>query len=170
MDFFRLVIDKPYSNYPKMKNWYGKIETQKLCYGNAHNMPKRQLLFVERDTNLYFTDVIVNPFFVVSDTARDTIRMYDQTIPFHELVLLEKETGKLQVYHIPFLKMMKCVNVDRSAVHVFEERQELLQRNAIFKYDYKNETDIIARLDLVESLLRRKMTGFSVEPVIIRGV
>lgn len=172
MEFYKLIADKNYSNGPQLIDWYEKFDTTKLVYGYAHTFPQRELIFIKHNKELVFPSVVVSPFLMVSDETRDVLLMYDRHIPFHQLVLLENNSSSMKVYNVPFLKGVTCSKMEQKSdenVYFLDVHEKELARMAIFTFEYKMQRNVVVRLDILESLLRRRTSGFSIEKMNIRG-
>ncbi len=173
MEYFKIMSDKAYSNGPKIKDWYGRINTKQICYGYAHTFPERMLFFVEDNAKLIFTQYVAYPFVLVNDEARKVISRYDKNVPFKKVVLLEYKHKKMQVYNLPFLHHFMLIEkktIEDKVCYYLDVREKELRQKRIFQFMEYDKTITIMKLDMVESLLRRKVTGFTIEPVVIRGL
>lgn len=173
MEYFKLLQDKNYSNGPKIVNWYGKINTQEICYGNAHKFPERMLFHVESDKEMCFTEVVLQPFLLVDSECKKMFQLYEPKTPFRNVVLLDAKYKRMNLYQMPFLKKVELVEkkmlAEGEALIVKMPEKELV-RKSIFQIVDKEKTVTIIRLDLLESILRRKANGFKIEPVKVKGI
>lgn len=172
MKYYEMILDKDYANGPKIMNWFEKINPDEMCYGFAHKYPKRLLFYVKKNAELVFPDIVLHPFLLVSDETQNVIKTYCDYIPFHHIVLMTKSGKKMRVYQQPFienLKVMKSEVKEGVDCYYFEREDFYVQRIPIFQFEYKMEKHYVIRLDLLESILRRNQTGFTIKPVEIRG-
>ena len=86
-------------------------------------------------------------------------------LPFRQTVLLDGESGLSEVYYIPLLKRISCLHED-SKLNVGRTRIEnaVLSRTAIkdtpfFRIEDISDAYIVARMDVVESILKRNPRG-----------
>lgn len=175
MRFFILKTDKQFDTAPNILNWYPVVDTRFIRRGSSHRLPKRELLYIRSNPNTVFTDVIHRPFFLGTSVVRDVIKMYEPVTPFKELVLLDRENALTEVYYLPILEHCDCLapqselNMDRSVIKRAVIDMDAVGDKSIFYIDRVSSLYVVARLDLVESLLRRSVRGMGLEPVDIMG-
>ena len=171
MKYYCLTIDKRYSNVPVIKNWYGKIEKENIREDRSYLLPQRELLEIAENKNVFFTDVIISPFFLVSDLCKDVISMYEPKTKFKQIVLMDMKSSKHQVYHLPILKIISGIAAQKKVglVNIIENelkfKEDDVKDLSIFKVEANGITNIIIRLDLLESMLRRGAKGIGIHEV-----
>lgn len=173
MKYFLLQTNPIYLTSPNIINWYGKIETKNINMQNAYLLPKRELLFIQESANTIFTDIISKPFFLVSELIKEVILLYQTGTIWKEIILLDGKYEISKKYYLPIFKDVICLseksilNLDKSVIKKAVVKKEDLPEEAIFKVGGLKNTYIIARLDFVESILRRKAIGVGLVEVIV---
>ena len=89
MKFFLLGTDASYSNYPKIRNWFGRIDLRYANVNEAYKIPSRQLLMIEEYENTVFPSIINDPFPLISIEVKNVFDMYEPHIIYREVVLLD---------------------------------------------------------------------------------
>ena len=165
MRYFLLKTDPKYNTSPVIENWYPTIDVRLICKEKGHKLPKRELLFIQSNPDTVFTDIIDFPFFLGTKMVRDVIKMYEPTTQFKEIILLDRKNATSEIYYIPLLEHCDCLAPEselsrgRDTLITAVLDPEKIEDRSIFYF--------VARLDLVESLLRRGGRGIGLERCII---
>lgn len=165
MKFYILGTDTAYTNYPKIKKWYGKIDPRDFNIRDAHKIPNRQLFTIHESENTVFTSIVDNPFPLVTAEVRDVFNMYEPHIIYKEIVLLDAQYEKVEAYYLPILEEIQCLreeseyNMDKSIIKKGIIDYEKTEGKAIFRLGGFEHYYMVGRLDLVESILKRRVKG-----------
>lgn len=151
MRYFRLVNDEK-NAMPRVINWYPDVNPKKFVRENAGRLPHVITLDMKLDIDFVYTDVITNPFLLLSKEASGIVHMYDETIPLLCVVLFEKEKGENAVYYMPLLEEAESGSLMKMDRPIFKMRQGV-------------NGSVIVRMDLAESLLMREATGMTLAEV-----
>ncbi len=171
MEYYCLKVDKRYTDAPVVKNWYGKLKRENICLEKAHLLPKRELLEITYNSKVVFTDIITFPYFLVSDMCKKVISKYEPNTIYRQIVLMDIKSQKFQVYHLPILPQIAPIKQKRDylGLGVKEELPVLSEKDIgflkVFQVIELEKTYTIARLDVLESLLRRRAKGIDIEEV-----
>ena len=175
MKFFILGTDETFSNYPKLKSWFGKIDDRKFNIQDAYKIPKRQLLAIDESENTVFTSIIERPFPMVSAEVKAVFDMYEPHIIYKEVVLLDGKNEKTGVYYIPILPEVDCLDAESE----FNLNKSLIKRGiidyertggkAIFRLGGVGHYYMVGRLDLVESILKRNVRGIGLKELEVKN-
>ena len=152
MKYFLLHTDPQYTTAPDLLDWRDKIDPRYIRKGRSYRLPQRELLLIRENPDTVFTDVLSFPFFLVTQLGKDVICLYEPKTIFKELVLLDRANQAAEVYHLPILDAVDCL-------------AEKLGKQALFFLDGLKNTYVAARLDLVESLLKRGARGIGLTPL-----
>lgn len=144
------VLEQQMGNHiPNIINWYDKLDVRKINKKHHNELPSIIMLDIKRVSDTIFPDMIFYPIFLVSKEVMEVIKMYDDMIIYHSVVLNDvKETGG-SIYFLPILEEI----LDASE----------LKKNSIilgYKVD-QNKRNIVIRGDLLESILFRETIGIS---------
>lgn len=171
MKYFLLHTDPQYTTAPDLLDWRDKIDPRYIRKGRSYRLPQRELLLIRENPDTVFTDVLSFPFFLVTQLGKDMICLYEPKTIFKEMVLLDRANQAAEVYHLPILDAVDCLsdqsewNADRSVLRRGVLRAEKLGKQALFFLDGSKNTYVAARLDLVESLLKRGARGIGLTPL-----
>jgi len=164
MTYFVLEVHPAYSP-PQIKNWFGVLDQKSLKQKNRTLLPKHAAFRMENHMHTVYTDIILNPCFLVSKGVMEVIRLYEPRLRFESLILLNQEKKIIRTYHLPKLEELDVLtansrfNRDKSVLYHAEIDATKTKKKAIFQVANIGHPCILIRLDLVESLLRRKAVG-----------
>ncbi len=169
MKFYLLGTDAAYTNYPKIKKWFGRIDPRDFNIHDAHKIPHRQICMIHENENTVFTSIVDAPFPLVSVEVRKVFDMYEPHIIYKEIVLLDQQHGKAEVYYLPILEELECLNekseynLDKSIIRKGVIDYEKTEGKAIFRLKGFDHYYMVGRLDLVESILKRNVKGIGLK-------
>lgn len=165
MRYFILEQDKGYADIPNPVNWF-----QKLGPGDAmksvQNFPDREIFMVRTGDSPIFPDFMTDPMVMVTEKVKKCLWLYEPNIPVKEIVLLDRQKRMTRNYYVPKFAELDCLtegskytnwNYDLEYAELDEEK---IGDKAIFMLKGPEKRNIVARMDVVESLLRRGAKGF----------
>jgi len=171
MDFFVLEMAPEYTA-PEPLDWYGKLDSKTILQTSYSQMPEHQVFHIKEHMQLVFTDVILFPCFLVSYDAMKIIQLYEPKLRFKRVLLYSVKQKKSMAYYVPFLEVVDCLLdqkstgiADRTKIGLKQINSEKIGDRALVRASNATETRVLVRLDLVESLLRRKMIGIGLREV-----
>ncbi len=162
MKYFEIFADKRYIPPCPLK-WYGRFDRKTLERTSFYDIPKHSLLLVEEHQHMVFTDIVTFPCFMVSETVKDIIQKYDTSIQFVRMIFYAKRRKENKVYYLPFLE--EAEGCRKEAVNFREaitQKNNTFQNRVIFEVREDNQSRIMVRMDLLESILRRGTIGVGV--------
>ncbi|MBS5794922.1 MAG: imm11 family protein [Lachnospirales bacterium] len=167
MKYFLISKDEIFNRAPDIINWY---EDERLINEkNLNLLENRKILKIRNEENIIWTDIISNPNFFVSEKVKEVINKYDNKIKFKQIILLDIIGAKAEVYYLPILKFIKCLSEESeifgNKIKKCVIKKEIIKDEKIFRIGDVNKRYIVARLDLVESILRRGARGLHLERV-----
>lgn len=163
MKYFKVSVDTNYVP-PALVGWWGIIDKKTLSHKSAFQMPKNLIFQVEDHMQMVFTDIITFPCLLVSQTVMDVIKMYDVDISSVRIVLFDKSRKRSKIYYLPFLDTVEY-HSDNVRVSLLSINKKHDEERAIMKTENDGKTEIIMRMDLVESILRRETIGIGLKEV-----
>ncbi|MCH5258668.1 MAG: hypothetical protein J1F18_02885 [Lachnospiraceae bacterium] len=173
MKFYILGTDIVYTNYPKIKKWFGRIDPRDFNIRDAHRIPDGQVFMIHESKNTVFTSIVDNPFPLITAEVRAVFDMYEPHIIYKEIVLLDAEYKKAEVYYLPILEEIQCLreesefNLDKSIIKKGIIDFEKTEGRAIFRLGGFNHYYMVGRLDLVESILKRDVKGIGLTELVV---
>lgn len=174
MRYFLLKPDKRYPNVPEVINWYQKEEAGRLLQGAYDRLPRRMLFPVKGDRDIQFFDMLFHPFFVISNPIKKVLELYEPHYFYKEIIYLNQKAHQAEEYFLPILPKISCLtedsqyNLDHSMVTKAVIDPSKVGDVSLFQLQEVKNRQMVIRLDLAESLLRRKAKGFLLEEACIR--
>lgn len=171
MKYFLLRTDPLFDTAPDIQNWYQQLDKRNIMGGRSHRIPSRQLMYIRPNENVFFTDVLSFPFFLVTSLIYDVIKLYEPRMLFKEIVLLDNVNANTCIYQLPILKPIDCLHnsskltLDHSKVIHAVLDADKIGDSCIFQLSGVSDTHVVARLDIVESFLRRGACGIGLEEI-----
>lgn len=164
MKYFIIERSKFYE--PNIINWYNKIDT-KTIYKKDVDSPI--IVEMEMGQKVFFPDIICFPTFMVSKEVAEIIYFYENDIKFKEVILFDLKKRRNGIYFIPLLEAVNCINqktefnLDNSIIKRLVLNKNSIKEKTIFRLGEIRTNYIIVRLDLIESILRRKAKGIGLK-------
>lgn len=141
----------------------GKKDTTVIAYVKEH-----------RGLELEYADYLEHPVLLIAEKLRNILQKYQTDAVFQRVMLIEKETGKQSPYCFMSPPVIACAHKEESRFDVRGNVAELVldadrveKRRIFLAEDYHKE--LLVRLDVAESILRRDSNGIWFEPVKIAG-
>lgn len=165
MKFYILGTDTVYSNYPKLKNWFGKVDSRNFNSHDSYKISARQILKIQENENTIFTSIIDNPFPLIKKEVKAVFDMYEPRIIYKEIILLDSKYKRAEQYYLPILEEVDCLhetsiyNMNKSLIKKGVIDYEKTEGKTIFRLSGFNHYYMVGRLDLVESILKRDVKG-----------
>lgn len=161
MKYFLLQTDSRLNTAPEILDWFQRIDRRNIQMGKSYRIENRQLFFIKSNPNTFFPDVLSFPFFMVSEKIMSVIKLYEPKTIFKEIVLLDRKYAKSWIYYIPVLEYLDCLS---DASSLTRDKSTIL--NAVINLNKVSDQSVfyvagvgnlytVARLDIVESILRR---------------
>lgn len=169
MRFFLMKPDKRFQNVPEIVNWYQNKEVRVLMKEEYTRLPKRILFGVKGDENTNYFDVLFHPFFLISERVQKIVSLYEPNLFYKEIIFLNQKMHQAETYYLPILPQIDCLteksqfNLDHSKVTRATICARKIGDTTIFRLSGVKDRQIIIRLDLAESLMRRMAKGFLLE-------
>jgi hypothetical protein len=173
MRYFRLEQDKRFTDIPYIMNGFNKIDGRKIRRDQSRSLPHRVLMELYPNPNTVFGDIILSPYLLLSEKAREAVNLYEQRLPYKQVVLLDSENALTNLYFLPILEVVDCLsaasemNRGRTVIRRAVLLKSKLPSPSIFRLDNVDCAQIIVRLDLAESLLRRGVRGIKLRETIV---
>lgn len=169
MKYF-LIRTEDGNQTPRLKDWFGAINLEKI-----NLMPEWTIFEIYEESFLLFPDILSSPYFLVSEKVKEIISLYSDQTMFKKVILLDKKNKKSKLYYLPILERIHCLakqsSLDKVKSKIFHGVIEIKKTKnlPILQVDDVSTTYVAARLDLVESILRREPKGIKLEELIING-
>ena len=167
MSYFVVDIHQDYVP-PNLKKWHGILDRKTLRGKKKNLIPKYSIFQTTHHMQTVFTDIILHPCFMVSEKVRQTIKVYEPSLRFEQITIVDSQTKKVGIYHIPILEELDALTSKRCEKGSMESIKidgEKTKEKAIFRIENKKKIYVLAHLNLVESLLRRKVIGIDLRAI-----
>lgn len=171
MEYFRLFQDQRYLHYPEIDNFYKRYRREYFSVASGNKIDDINVVFTPSTKNLDYIDLLDKQVILISSAVKDVFSLYDCSIFYKTFHLLNNLTGLSGLYYAPIIQEIKCLseksvcNLNRSVIKNIVLDFNSLKKASIFKIADINTDVLIVRLDVVESLLRRKVKGTIFEKV-----
>lgn len=173
MKYYKLADTPELSHAPKLKDWYGRFEVRNITLKGFPNLPDRELIFVESEPEMKFTDIVRFPFLLISPQVKKVIKMYREVCFTKEIVLYDQKNDRPELYYLPVLEENDQIQL---VIQQYEDgrcteqigqptRQKATVSKHLFWVTQGDKRHTILSLDLAESLIRRGVTGLGLKEV-----
>jgi len=167
MDYFIIRPDKRLVNPPKLSLPVNEKSSKAL---DLNIYPKPILVSVKTTGHYEYPDYFETPLMMISEKLKRIISKYERTITFQTAVLMNREQSHQEVYYVMNVPELDIASAEYKRDRLSGKKPELILieeniKNArIFKIkDAGNQ--LIIRLDVAESLLRRGASGIIFEKI-----
>jgi hypothetical protein len=171
--FFFIADDE--NLLPYITDLHQQMDVRHLNKQDAHKIERFTTLSVEPNDETLYADVLIRPLFMVSKSVAEVISYYDTSIDYKIAALFDLENKIGTTYYIPILDKVDCLtedtefNRDRSVIRNAVIDPKKTMGKAVFKLAGVKNSYYVARLDFVESLLRRKAIGLRLEEIQLKN-
>lgn len=160
---------------PHFLDWKEVIDPQHIKVGHSHHLPVRQKIYYKSEETMVFPDLITYPFRMISPPMKNVIAMYQPETIFKEMVLVDqnsKISGEARIYYIPILEELDCLDretlakpgpLKNPAISPYKQISQ-----DIFLVRKGHDAYMMANLDVVESMLRRGVSGIELMEVSVK--
>jgi len=169
MDYFLLKQDERYTNIPRLKDVFNKIDVRNINLLNSHKIEDIVVFKIKADKETKFLDILDNQIFLISYEMSKILRKHDESIIFKTIPLIDEINKKQKNYCLPIFEEIEALsknaqfNLNKTVVKKIILDKEKIQDKKIFKIKEIFKPLIVIRLDVAESLLRRNYKGISLE-------
>lgn len=170
MRYFLLTENKDFSHRARVTNWNGKIDVSNLVPEKAAEIESRIVLETVPDKEMLYTDIILYPFLMYSEIVYRLIQLFEPNLEHKEIIFFEKDVSdSIGLYYLPILDVVDCLtsksqyNFDHSDIEYGEIDRSKVGDKAIFVLGGLKKRRVVVRLDLVEALIRREVTGIGLD-------
>lgn len=165
MDYFLLKQDLRCSNVPNLKNIFYKLDTRNINRLNAHKIDDVLIFQVNAEDNAQYPDVLDKQLFLISEKIGNIISKFDPEMIIKTVPLIDRKRNRQENYYLPIFEEVDALSektergVNRTVIKKIVLDKEKILGKKIFKINEYNNQLVVVRLDVAESLLRRKVKG-----------
>jgi len=115
-----------------------------------------------------YPDIMDRGIFMLSDEAYEIFKLYEPATVIKRVLLMEENSNEVYEYIIPILKRIDCLSDRTTFIRGrYIDKGILIGKNipdvALFKIPNVDGMCTVARIDFVESLLKRGMKGICLQ-------
>lgn len=171
MKYFIVKQDNEYKNAPRFINWFQNYDMESYEAGHYSRLPDRKVIEIEPNANTTFIDVLSNPFFLVSKEIKKVLSLFEPNMEFRQILCLDRKNQLGHQYFLPCLPFISCIspksqfNLDHSMLLKPVLEEEKIPDKGIFILGDVKSRYVVMRLDVVETILRKKVYGIELEEV-----
>lgn len=136
---------------------------------NAYRIPNCCVVDMKTPREVFFPDILIEPFLMVSEEVADVVEMYTPRTIFKTIYLLETESEIHATYFMPFVEEIECLSEQTKRSRGRTDLLDIVLCKAavadkpIFRIAGFTHAYLIVRLDAIESMLRRGIRGITVK-------
>lgn len=107
-----LLTDDGRNPFPKISRWDQELDVRKLNRREYRELPPSFRLDMHLGMDWILPDVLLFPFLLFSEPAKDVVSFYDPDIPWRFTILFDNEKEECASYFCPVLEEDDCVMED----------------------------------------------------------
>lgn len=175
MEYFLLKQDERYTNTPRILDITNKIDFRNINLVNAHKIEDIIICNVKCDEETRFLDVLDSQRFLISENMKKILEKFNEKIVFKTVPLIDLYNKRQENYYLPIFEEVEALseraefNLDKTIVKKIVLDNKKIQGKKIFQIKESVKPLIVVRLDVAESLLRRRFKGIRLEELVIEG-
>ncbi len=164
MEYFLVETDKK-NRIPYGINVNRAVDIRYANRNMAYKIPNCCVVDMKTPMEVFFPDILTEPFLMVSEEAAQVIEMYEPETVFKTIYLLETESELHATYFMPFVEEVECLSEQtkrsRGGTELYEIvlRKDVVAGKTVFRIAGFTHPHLIVRLDALESMLRRDISG-----------
>lgn len=175
MDYFIMKTDERLCKLPQMQI-PKELLTMELTKEKLKKLTTTSIIYVKenRGLSIEYADYYEKPICLIADKFQKILKKYQQDMLFHKVTLIGKETGWQKSYYLMLPPEITCADKEKSRYDVMGNVRDFVldvekvgNRKIFFAMDCSRQ--LLVRLDVAESILRREANGIWFEPVKIAG-
>ncbi len=155
MEYFWIRQDSRYLHIPMIQGFYQNMRRQDFTIDRAHRIPDRNIAFCDTDQEWDCIDILDRQGFLVSEMVRHVFLMYEERINYKFFCCLNNRTGEYINYYAPIIPQLDCLAEKRTV----KLEKGKIGDSGIFRVKNTEKEMVVIRLDVAESLLRRRVKG-----------
>ena len=163
-----LLTDSGRNPFPEIRGWSQVLDVRKMNRRKYRELPSSFPLKMRTGVDHILPDILLSPFLLLSEPAKDVVSFYDPEIPWCFAVLFGDSGKECASYFWPILEEVDCVLEEpytgEGAVRLDERKMKGLP---FFQTWVKDRKKTVIRMDLAESLLMRHAVGLELQEVVI---
>lgn len=175
MEYYHLLQDRRYNTncIPHIQKFNAIGMRKDFTTKNCYKIKDVNTAIVSSPNPLAYIDLIDEQVFFISNEMKSVFLFYEPSLQFKRFCLRNQKAnrGESRDYYAPIFREIDCLsprskyNLDKSHFDHMVIFKRKISHCPIFCVGRINAEAVIVRLDVVESLLRRKLRGLKFYPV-----
>lgn len=172
MEYFELMVDPSISNPIQIQHVDHSVYKNDATYEEFDAAPKMTVGYFDNSPQTEIYDLLGQPAFLISDNLKRLFALYVPEMPFKGIRVYanDLEDNESPLYWWPYIPLIECLSSQATKYPTGMLEHFILDRNAlhgedIFRVDSILENKVVISLSIAESMIRRKMTGFTLKPI-----
>lgn len=174
MQYFLLKQNRDYSQTPSIENFHGRGFMRKnFTPSGCKKIEDINMVMSPSKEALQYLDVLDTQVFLVSKEVKKVFSLYDPSMRFKMFIMMNNliAGGQTGEYYAPIFREVECAspssefNLDKSYIKKLALIESKVSHLPIFRVGGIRAEATIVRLDVAESLMRRKFLGLKFEKV-----
>lgn len=173
MRFFMIEQDRTLPDCVKLRDFDILGQRHIFFKEDENQIDDSTMLYLAKDSGETAPDFIMSPVYMVSDTVKKVFDMYEDNMIFKTIMIVKKETGEILHYHHLLLERMDMFSeetefYDNGSVKHLVLSKEKIGEHKVFALNDKRFLKPCISLEVLESLLRRKVIGIKWKEIEVR--
>lgn len=172
MEYFELMVDPSISNPIQIQHMDHSVYKNDATYEEFDAAPKMTVGYFDNSPQTEIYDLLGQPALLISDNLKRLFALYVPEMPFKGIRVYanDLEDNESPLYWWPYIPPIECLSSQATKYPTGMLEHFILDRNAlhgedIFRVDSILENKVVISLSIAESMIRRKMTGFTLKPI-----
>lgn len=169
MKYYHMYQDKRIKNCVKLRDFTTE-ESVDFTKEDADKLRESTIIFATSDKEVSYPCILEAPITMVEQEVQKVITMYDDTVIFKSVAIINKEENTQERYKVMLLDRIDCLHEtteyrkDKSIQKLVLDSKKV-SKSKIFRIQGTKRKDIIVSMDIAESLLRRRVFGIRFEEI-----
>lgn len=172
MDYFELMVDPSISNPIQIQHVDRSVYKNDATHEEFDTTPKMTVGYFDNSPQIEIYDLLGQPAFLISDNLKRLFALYVPEMQFKGIRVYANnlDDDEAPLYWWPYIPRVECLSDQTTKYPTGMLEHLVLDRNAlhgedIFRVDSILENKVVISLPVAESMIRRKMTGFTLKPI-----
>lgn len=173
VEYFELVVDPMISNPIQIQQVDSSIYKNNATQEEFDAAPKMIVGYFDNSPQIEIYDLLGQPAFLISDNLKRLFALYASNMQFKGIQVYanDLEDDESPLYWWPYIPFIECLSDQTTKYPTGMLEHLVLDRGAlhgedIFRVSGILENKVVISLPVAESMIRRKMTGFTLKPIL----
>lgn len=113
----------------------------------------------------FYPDILTKPLLLLNQKAKNVLQMYEQKTIFRQVILLDRENEVTVQYYLPLLPEINVKQRKKNGILLSKKDFFITKKVSILKMREEKNIYYIANLEIIESFLKRRLTGIEIETI-----